>query len=124
MYNKWVGIGRVGRDGEQRSTKKGTAVANFSMVTTYGYGDDEQAEWHSIITWKKLAEFVGDRIKKGMLVFVEGRKQARKWEDKDGNKRETVEIIANELKVLDWNDKEKAKKETPAAKEHDDDIPF
>lgn len=123
MYNKWIGVGRVGRDGEKRKTKSGTAVANFSMATTYGYGEDEQVEWHSIITWKKLAEFVGDRVKKGMLVFVEGRKQTREWEDNDGNKRQTVEMVAHELKVLDWNDKEKSK-EAPADASQDDDIPF
>lgn len=134
MWQKWEGLGRIGRDAELRHTNGGTAVANFSMVTTYGYGDSEDAVWHNIVVWQKLAEFAGERLKKGMCVFVVGRIQHRDWQDRDGNDRTTTEIVANEVKVTDWNDKNnnerspsqgKPRANAPAKPmEPEEDIPF
>lgn len=131
MYNKWVGHGRVGRDAEIRGTSGGSNVATFSMVTSDGKGDNVHNEWTKVVTFGKLADFVGERIKKGMEVLVEGRKRTNKWQDNDGNNRETVEMICNVVQVTKWidNDRQAPQQQPitapPAVQsEPDDDIPF
>ena len=109
--NKAILIGRLGRDPETRYTTSGTAVCNFSMATSTKYNDKEQTEWHNIVTFGKLAEICGEYLTKGKQVYIEGRLQTREWEDKDGNKRKTTEIVANTMQML--GDKEKQEDETP-----------
>jgi single-strand DNA-binding protein len=104
--NKAILVGRLGRDPETRYTSGGQAVANFTMATDETYKDragerQKRTEWHRIVVWGKLAEITQQYLKKGMLVYIEGRIQTRQWEDKrDGQKRTTTEIVANTMKML------------------------
>ncbi len=105
MVNKAIIIGRLGRDPELRRTANGTAVANFSIATDESWNtrDGEKqtkTEWHNIVVWSRLAEICAEYLQKGKLVYIEGRLQTREWEDRDGNKRRTTEIVANEMKML------------------------
>ena len=106
MLNKVILIGNLGADPEVRYTQSGTAVANFSLATTEKWkGQDgqmqEQTEWHKIVAFSRLGEICGEYLSKGSKVYIEGRIQTRSWEDKDGNKRYTTEIVAREMKMLD-----------------------
>jgi single-strand DNA-binding protein len=106
MINKAIIIGNLGSDPEVRYTQSGTAVANFSVATTEKWkGQDgqmqEQTEWHRIVAFARLAEICGEYLSKGSKVYVEGRIQTRSWNDKDGNKRYTTEIVAKDMKMLD-----------------------
>lgn len=103
--NKVILVGRLGRDPETRYTGGGQAVANFTIATDYAYKDrngerQKRTEWHRIVAWRKLAEIVQQYLKKGSLVYIEGRIETREWQDKEGQKRYTTEIIANEMKML------------------------
>ena len=103
--NKVMLIGRLGADPELRHTDDGTPVATFRMVTSEIYKDksgqkQEKSEWHSIVAWRKLAEIVGEYIKKGRLVYVDGKIQSREWADKEGNKRKAYEIVASDIKMM------------------------
>lgn len=105
--NKVILIGRLGRDPEVRYTPSGTAVANVSVATNEVWKDkqtgenQERTEWHRVVFFARLAEIVSQYLKKGANVYVEGRLQTKKWQDKDGQDRYTTEIIANELQMLD-----------------------
>lgn len=104
--NKAILVGRLGRDPETRYTSGGQAVANFTLATDESYKDrsgerQKRTEWHRIVLWGKLAEITQQYLKKGMLVYVEGRIQTRQWEDKrDGQKKSTTEIVANVMRML------------------------
>lgn len=103
--NKVMLIGNLGRDPEIRYTPEGTAVANFSLATTEVWTDrsgtrQEKTEWHNIVAWNKLADIAKRFLVKGRPVFVEGRIRTREWDDKEGNKRRTTEIIASNLVLL------------------------
>ena len=103
--NKVTLIGNLGRDPELRYTANGQAVANFTLATTESFskrdgGRDEKTEWHRIVAWGKLAEICGEYLAKGRQIYVEGRIQTREWEDKDGNKRWTTEIVARNMQML------------------------
>ena len=103
--NKVILIGNLGKDPEVRYTKSGTAVASFSLATSEKWKDDsgekkEKTEWHRIIAWGKLGEICGEYLKKGKQVYIEGRLQTRQWEDKDGNERQTTEVVANNMTML------------------------
>jgi single-strand DNA-binding protein len=103
--NKVILIGRLGGDPELKYTPGGTAVATFSMATNMYWKDQEgnqqeKTEWHRIVTWRKTAEFVGEWFKKGGLVYVEGRLQTRSWDDKDGIKRYTTEVVADNVDFI------------------------
>jgi single-strand DNA-binding protein len=104
--NKVILVGRLGRDPETRYTSGGQAVANFTMATDESYKDragerQKRTEWHRVVLWGKLAEIGQQYLKKGMLVYIEGRIQTRQWEDKrDGQKRTSTEIVANTMKML------------------------
>lgn len=103
--NKVILVGRLGRDPETRYTSGGQAVCNFSMATDRAYKDrtgqtQKQTEWHKIVAWGKLAEICQQYLKKGSQIFVEGRIQSRQWDDKEGNKRTSFEIVANEMRML------------------------
>ncbi|MBP1748190.1 MAG: single-stranded DNA-binding protein [Deltaproteobacteria bacterium] len=103
--NKVLLMGRLGADPELRYTTDGTAVASFRMATSETYKDksgtkQERTEWHSIVAWRKLAEIAGEYLKKGRLVYIEGRIQSREYEGKDGVKRKVYEIVASDMKML------------------------
>ncbi len=104
--NKVILIGNLGRDPEVRYMPSGNAVANVTLATTDAWKDkqsgekQERTEWHNIVFYSRLAEIVGEYLKKGSQVYVEGRLQTRKWQDKSGNDRYTTEIIASEMQML------------------------
>lgn len=103
--NKWIGIGNVGKDPELRYTAGGTAVCNFSLAinSTRGKGADKQehTEWVRVVAMGKSAEFVGEYVKKGSLLYVEGKFQTRSWEDKNtGEKKYASEIFAQFVNAL------------------------
>src|SRR5712691_5305889 len=103
--NKVILVGRLGRDPETRYTSSGQAVCNFTMATDESFKDrsgerQKRTEWHRIVLWAKLAEIAQQYLKKGTLVYIEGRIQSRQWDDRDGNKRTTVEIVGNVMRML------------------------
>ncbi len=103
--NKVILVGRLGRDPETRYTGGGQAVANFSMATDETYKDrngerQKRTEWHRIVAWGKKAEFVQQYLKKGSLIYVEGAIRSSEWQDKEGQKRTKVEIIASEFRFI------------------------
>jgi single-strand DNA-binding protein len=113
MVNKVILVGRLGKDPEVRYTPDGTMVTNFNLATDEQRKDKngekiQRTEWHKIVTWGKLAEICGNYLVKGKLVFVEGRIQTRSWEDKEGVKRYTTEIIASNMQMLDSKGQNKA----------------
>jgi len=104
--NKVILIGRLGRDPEMRYTPSGQPVTNFSLATDESYtGKDgnkvEKTEWHRIVVWGKQAEFCGNYLAKGRLVYVEGKLETRKWTDKDGAEKYTTEIKADRVLGLE-----------------------
>ena len=103
--NKVILVGRLGRDPETRYTGSGQAVANFSVATDESYKDrngerQKRTEWHRITAWGKLAEICQQYLKKGTMVYIEGRIQSREWQDKEGQKRTSFDIVANTMKML------------------------
>ncbi len=103
--NKVILVGRLGRDPETRYTGGGQAVANFSVATDETYKDkngerQKRTEWHKIVVWGKQAEIAQQYLKKGSLIFIEGRIQSREWQDKEGQKRTSFEIVASNLRML------------------------
>jgi single-strand DNA-binding protein len=105
--NKVILIGNLGADPETRHTAGGNAVTNLSVATSESWRDrqsgemQEKTEWHRVVMFSKLAEIAGEYLRKGSKVYIEGRIQTSKWQDKDGNDRYTTEIIANEMQMLD-----------------------
>lgn len=103
--NKVILIGRLGADPEMRYTADGAPVATFNMATSESWKDknsgawQEKTEWHRVVAWRNLAERT-EQLKKGNLVYVEGKIQSREFEGRDGNKRKIVEIVANTMKVI------------------------
>jgi single-strand DNA-binding protein len=98
-------IGRLGRDPEIRYTPDGAPVANFSIATSEFWTDkngtrQERTEWHNIVAWNKLADLSKRYLAKGRQVYVEGRLRTREWDDRDGNKRRTTEVIAAQMVLL------------------------
>ena len=104
--NKVMLIGNLGADPEVRYTAGGSAVANIRLATAEAWRDrdsgeqQERTEWHRVVFFGKLAEIVEQYVKKGSQLYVEGRLQTRKWQDKDGNERYTTEIVASEMQML------------------------
>lgn len=104
--NKVILVGNLGADPETRFMPNGDAVANIRMATTESWKDKatgekkEITEWHRVVFFRKLAEIVGQYLKKGSAVYIEGRIRTRKWQDKDGQERYTTEIEANEMQML------------------------
>ena len=103
--NKVILIGNLGKDPEVRYMPSGDAIANINIATTESYKDregvkQERTEWHRVVFFGKLAEIVGQYLKKGRPVYVEGRIQTKKWQDKNGQDRYTTEIIATDMKML------------------------
>ena len=105
--NKVILIGRLGKDPEVRYTPSGVPVANFSLATSEEWKDkstgekQERTEWHKVEAWRRLGEICGEYLHKGKQVYIEGRLQTDTWEDRDGNKRYTTKIIAQNMQMLD-----------------------
>jgi single-strand DNA-binding protein len=106
--NKVILIGNLGADPEIRHMPNGGAVANINLATSESWKDkntgelQERTEWHRVVLFQRLAEIVAEYLKKGSKVYIEGRLQTRKWQDKTtGQDRYTTEIIANEMQMLD-----------------------
>ena len=103
--NKAILIGHLGKDPEVRYMPNGEAVANFSIATSETWKEksgekQERTEWHNIVMFKRLAEIAGEYLKKGALVYIEGKITTEKWQDKEGKDRYTTKIIAHEMKML------------------------
>jgi single-strand DNA-binding protein len=103
--NKVILVGRLGRDPETRYTSSGQAVCNFSLATDETFKDrsgerQKRTEWHRISLWGKLAEISQQYLRKGSLVYIEGRIQSREWTDKEGQKRTSHDIVANVMRML------------------------
>ena len=106
--NKVILVGRLGQDPELRYTASGTAVCNLSLATGEFYKDQngerhEKTEWHRVVVWDRQAENCSKFLNKGSQIFVEGRLQTRSWEDKNGQKRYTTEVTANNVQFLGGN---------------------
>ncbi|MCB1761390.1 MAG: single-stranded DNA-binding protein [Gammaproteobacteria bacterium] len=105
--NKVILIGNAGRDPEIRYMPNGNAVANLTLATSESWKDKstgeqrEQTEWHRVVFFRRLGEIVGEYVKKGSKIYVEGRLQTRKWQGQDGQDRYTTEIIADQMQLLD-----------------------
>ncbi len=103
--NKVMLIGNLGKDPEVRYTASGTAVVGFSLATSEKYKSksgewEEKTEWHNITLWGRLAEIAGEYLSKGKTVYIEGRLQTRKWQDRDGKDRYTTEIVGEKMQML------------------------
>ena len=104
--NRVLIIGRIGKDPEVRHTQSGQSVASFSVATDESYKDQsgqkvEKTEWHRITAWGKQAEFIGNYLGKGRLVYIEGKIETRKWTDNNGQERYTTEIKAERVQAMD-----------------------
>jgi len=135
--NKVILIGNLGADPEVRYLNTGTAVANFRMATTQNIKNKEgereaRTEWHRVVAFGRLAEICGEYLNKGKQVYVEGRLRTRSWDDRDGNKRWTTEIIATTMQMLGSPGDQRAVEgeipdfegEPDAGSDQEDDIPF
>ena len=117
--NRVILVGNLGSDPEVRYTKEGKAVAVLSLATNESFkGQDgekkEVTDWHAVVVWGQQAEICKQYLKRGSLVLVEGRMKSRLWEDKDGKKCKTVEVLAFSIKFLDKIQKEVADETQPA----------
>lgn len=135
--NKAILIGNLGKDPEVRYTPSGAAVAVFPLATTERWKDkntgekQEKTEWHRIEAWRRLGEFCGEYLHKGMPVYVEGKIQTDSWQDRDGNKRYTTKIVAYSIQLLGSQDRAERRPSEepplPVDEPHDlpeDDVPF
>jgi single-strand DNA-binding protein len=147
--NKVILVGHLGQDPEVRYMPSGGAVCNVSLATTDSWKDknsgerQERTEWHRVVFFNRLAEIAGEYLRKGSQVYVEGRLQTREWQDKDGQKRYTTEMVANEMQMLGGrsgsggvedfvpprapaasSSSSQAGRQDAPAEEFDDDIPF
>ena len=119
--NKVILVGNVGKDPEIRYLEGGTAVCSFPMATseTYRNRDGERVtntEWHNVVLWRGLAEVAERYVKKGSQLFIEGKIRTRSWDDKEGNKRYTTEIIADNMQMLGRRPDDSGESETSASR--------
>lgn len=103
--NKVILLGRLGKDPEVRTLDNGAKVATFSIATSENFKDkngerQERTEWHNIVLWRALADLAESYLAKGREVYIEGKLQTRSWDDKDGNKRYTTEIVGTNLNFV------------------------
>lgn len=103
--NKVILIGRLGKDPETRYMPNGEAVTNATLATSENWKDksgvkQEKTEWHNLVFYRRLAEIAGEYLKKGSMIYVEGKLQTRKWQDKEGKDRYTTDIVVNEMTML------------------------
>lgn len=120
-------MGHLGKDAEMKFTSNQKSVTTFSVATQDGYGENKkEPDWHNVVCWEKRAE-VAAKLKKGQLVFVRGRVKYRSWENEQGDKRYATNIVADDLKILTWPEKNEEKPEARSDKSApplDDDLPF
>jgi single-strand DNA-binding protein len=104
--NKVILVGNLGQDPESRTTPGGTTVTNIRIATTDSWTDKqsgekkEQTEWHTVVMWNRLGEIAAEYLRKGSQVYIEGRLQTRKWQDKTGADRYTTEVVASDMQML------------------------
>ena len=139
--NKVIIVGNLGADPDSRAMPSGNAVTNISVATSESWNDrdtgekQEKTEWHRVVFFNRLAEIAAQYLKKGSQVYVEGKLQTRKWEDKEGNERWTTEVVANQMQMLgDRMSKDMSNDNASSSQsssdndfstdEFDDDIPF
>jgi single-strand DNA-binding protein len=140
--NKVILVGNLGQDPEVKYMPSGGAVCNISLATTDSWKDkntgerQERTEWHRVVFFNRLAEIAGEYLRKGSQVYVEGRLQTREWQDKEGQKRYTTEIVASDMQMLGGRGSldetplrstgtpTQARKQESSTEEFDDDIPF
>jgi len=109
MVNKVLLIGNLGKDPEVRKLDNGSSVGRFSVATNESYKDksgewQNLTEWHNVVVWRALAERAERSLKKGNMVYVEGKLTTRKWQDKEGNDRYSTEVVANTFRLLEKRD--------------------
>lgn len=123
--NKVIIVGNLGNDPDIRHTASGAAVANLSLATSESWKDKEtgekkeNTEWHRVVFFGQIAEICGQYLKRGSQIYVEGRLQTRKWQDKEGNDRYTTEIVGNDMQMLGGRG-EKPQQEAPAQDQSED----
>ena len=127
--NKVVLVGHLGGDPETRFTPSGAAVANFNLATNESWRDSngelqDKTEWHRCVMFGKSAEMSGELLKKGQLVYLEGKLQTRNWEDKDGVKRYTTEVVCDLFTMLGRKMDNGSGQAKPVADDDEDDLPF
>ena len=126
--NKVILIGRLGKDPEVKYMPSGDAVCNFSIATSESWKDKnsgekvEKTEWHNIVIFKKLAEIAGEYLRKGSVVYIEGKLKTRKYQAKDGTDRYATEIEAREMQMLGGK-KDKSEPTETARQDYNDDLP-
>jgi single-strand DNA-binding protein len=104
--NKVILVGNLGQDPESRTTPGGTTVTNIRIATTDSWTDKqsgekkEQTEWHTVVMWNRLGEIAAEYLRKGSQVYIEGRLQTRKWQDKEGKDRYSTEVVASDMQML------------------------
>jgi len=105
--NKVILIGNLGQDPEVKYMPNGNAVTNITVATSESWKDkntgqqQERTEWHRVVAFRRLAEIIGEYLRKGSKVYIEGKLQTRKWQDQSGQDRYTTEIVANDMQMLD-----------------------
>ena len=131
--NKVILIGNLGKDPEVRYSPHGGAIASLTLATSESWKDKntgdkvEKTEWHRVVAFKRTAEIMGEYLKKGSKVYIEGKLQTRKWQDKEGKDRYTTEVVARDMQMLDSRGSQGASQPAPTAEppaDFDDDIPF
>ena len=139
--NKVIVVGNLGADPDTRAMPSGNQVTNISVATSESWNDketgerQEKTEWHRVVFFGRLAEIASEYLKKGSQVYIEGKLQTRKWEDKEGNERWTTEIVSNQMQMLGEKMSQSASNQGNVTKqnnssnefvdeEFDDDIPF
>lgn len=129
--NKVMIIGHLGKDPEMRYTPSGRAVTTFNVAVSRSWNSSDgqrrsETEWFKVVSWGNLAEICNKYLTKGQQVYIEGRLQTRRWEDKEGNSRKSVEVVANEMTMLgdrrDKSSSDSAEEEPPDIDE--DEFPF
>ena len=104
--NKVILVGNLGKDPEMKYTASGAAIANITVATSESWNDKqtgekvEKTEWHRVVAFQRLAEIIGEYLKKGSQVYIEGKIQTRKWQDQNGQDRYTTEVVANDMQML------------------------
>lgn len=104
--NKVILVGNLGKDPEMKYTASGAAIANITIATSESWNDKqsgekiEKTEWHRVVAFQRLAEIMGEYLKKGSQVYIEGKIQTRKWQDQNGQDRYTTEVVANDMQML------------------------
>jgi len=120
MINKVILIGNLGRDPEIRHLESNVSVARFSVATNENYMDKNQqwqtvTEWHDVVAWRNLATRAESNLRKGMLVYIEGKLRTRKWQDNEGKDRYSTEVVANVIRILEKRDRMEGEDQFPSA---------